>query len=319
MTGGTGFVGRTLLDYFILQIEKKRQEFEVTVLSRDPIKFLERYPKYSHKKWLRFAEGSLRCLPEPSPHTDIIHAAADTHLQGQGEKWIDQIVNGTAAVLDFAVRAGATRFLNVSSGAVYAAQSTPFTEITEEYRGAPETTRITSTYGQAKRVAEQLCTIYYHEHALQTVNARCFAFCSEHIPLDGPYAIGNFIRDALFSDSIRVSGDGSAVRSYLDGEDFARWMIGLLQIGRPGEAYNVGSDMAITTYELAQRVALLLAPNKSVVVENNQVSSSQKSHYVPSIRKMRNLGYGIQISLNDSISTTATGVKNIRTYEVRPE
>ena len=63
-------------------------------------------------------------------------------------------------------------------------------------------------------MAEQLCTLYAQAHGLQTVIARCFAFGGAHLPHDGPYALGNFVRDALSADipALRVKGDGRAVR-----------------------------------------------------------------------------------------------------------
>lgn len=308
ITGGTGFVGRTLLDYLMDWQAKTEQVFDVSVLSRDPINFLAKYPQYYGRSWLRFVAGSLKELPPPAPYTDVIHAAADTHLQGQAAQWIDQIVNGTAAVLDFAVKSGATRFLHTSSGAVYGPQPESLVELPEDYCGAPTTALISSTYGQAKRVAEQLCTVYFHEHGLQTINARCFAFSGKHMPLDGPYALGNFIRDALHGDAIRVKGDGTAVRSYLDGEDMAQWLMGLLQEGSPGEAYNIGSDQEVTMQELAQKVAQLLAPGKAVIIENAQPQNLHRSRYVPSIQKVKRLGLTVRHDLNQAITRAVAGL-----------
>jgi len=307
VTGGTGFVGRTLLDYLISWRERTQQPFEVTVLSRQPARFLARYVEYANQPWLSFVPGSLSELPAPGSYTDVIHAAADTHLQEQGALWIDQIVNGTAAVLDFAVKSGAKRFLHTSSGAIYGPQPADVTELSEDHPGAPSTVAFQSVYGQAKRVAEQLCTVYYHEHGLHTVNARCFAFAGKHLPLDGPYALGNFIRDALQGDAIRVKGDGTAVRSYLDGEDMARWLLALLDSGQGGQSYNVGSDKAVSMKKLAQVVAGLLAPGKSIVVENAQPGNTHRSRYIPCIRKAAALGLVPTYSLEQAISRSVEG------------
>ena len=249
--------------------------------------------------------GSLTALPhEMGGLTDVIHAAADTHVTGNGAEWIRQIVNGTEAVLDLAVRKGAKRFLLTSSGAVYGRQEPIITHISEQYVGAPATTSVHSTYGQAKRLAEQLCTIYHHETGLNTVIARCFAFVGKHIPLDGPYAIGNFIRDALARTQIRVRGDGTAIRSYLAADDMADWLLTLLLNGAPGQAYNVGSDSAISMAELADLVRRLIYPTGTITIEASP-QSAPASVYVPCVEKARQLGLSVQLSLKDSILETA--------------
>jgi nucleoside-diphosphate-sugar epimerase len=175
----------------------------------------------------------------------------------------------------------------------------------EVYCGAPPTTADSSVYGQAKRLAEQMCTIYGVARGLDTVIARCFAFTSPHVPLDGPYAIGNFIRDALQSDVIRVRGDGRAVRTYLYGRDMAHWFMTLLTFGAAGEAYNVGSDQPVTMAELAATVASILSPGKPVVIENSVVDDGTRSTYVPDITKAGRLGLEVETALPDAIRLSA--------------
>jgi nucleoside-diphosphate-sugar epimerase len=309
ITGGTGFVGRSLLDYLINWKSRTDQEFLVTVLSRDPEFFLKRYPEYRGKKWLRFVSGSLKSLPPPAAYSDIIHAAADTHIQSNATEWVDQIVNGTADVLNYAVKCGATRFLHTSSGAVYGPQPEAVIKLSEDYCGAPSTNLLTSTYGQAKRVAEQLCTIFNHEYGLQTVNARCFAFSGKHLSLVGPYALGNFISDALYADAIHVKGDGAAVRSYLDADDMAEWLLFLLLYGRSGDAYNVGSDQSLTLLELANKVIEFIAPNKKIIVQNSYDVNSGRSRYVPEIQKAKSLGLVVRCNINESIVRMADNLR----------
>jgi nucleoside-diphosphate-sugar epimerase len=308
LTGGTGFVGRTLLDHVAARGDDSTR---VTVLSRDPQRFVRLYPHYGRLPWLEFRRGDLAGQAAMAGNfTDVIHAAADTHGVSDEAQWIDQIVNGTRAMLDLAVRTGARRFLMVSSGAVYGPQPPDLDAIEENFSGAPPIAALSSTYGQAKRVAEQLCTIYYRRHGLETLTARCFAFVGRHIPPRGPYAIGNFIADALdpAQPAIRVNGDGKAVRTYLDGEDLARWLFFILTDGEAGEAYNVGSSQPICMADLATLVATLLAPNKPVEIRGTGQPDSARSIYVPSIRKIAALGAVQQWSLEEAILRAAAAM-----------
>ena len=308
ITGGTGFLGRTLLDWVArLNQSGAAAALRVTVMARDPQAFLVRFPRYAQLPWLEFVEGSLACFPTPAgPYTDVIHAAADTHLQGNGAAWIAQIVDGTHAALEFAVRSGAQRFLLTSSGAVYGPQPSEMAALHEHYPGAPSPQASSSLYGNAKRVADQLCSVYHHEGKLQTVVARCFAFSGIHIPFDGPYAIGNFVRDAMSGHSIRVQGDGTAVRSYLSGDEMAHWLLTLLAAGHSGEAYNVGSDHAVTMGDLARRVAAVLSPSSAVVIVSAGTANSARSRYIPAIDKVRQFGLVPAVTLDDIILITAS-------------
>jgi UDP-glucuronate decarboxylase len=302
MTGGTGVLGKTLLDYMSESASVHGEHFRVTVLSRTPEDFLRRWPRYRSFGWLDFRKGSLEQFDGPAgAYTDVIHAAADTHNVIDRSQWIQQIVGGTQSTLEWSRSAGVRRFLLLSSGAIYGPQPAGQAQMNEQHPGAPSTTELSSVYGQAKRLAEQLCTIHHAAHSLDTVIARCFAVTGPHVPLDGPFAIGNFIRDALHNDTIRVRGDGRAVRTYLHGRDMAHWLVSLLVRGVAGEAYNVGSDRSVSMAELAAEVASVLAPGKPVVIENSLTTNESRSVYVPDIGKAGRLGLTVETPLADAI------------------
>lgn len=308
ITGGTGFLGKTLLDYLGESASIYGHAFHVTVLSRAPDQFLRRSPQYDGIGWLTICRGDLTSFPAPlDAITDVIHAAAETHDVADKSLWIEQIVGGTRSALNWAVSAGAKRFLLISSGAIYGPQPLGLASLGENYAGAPPTTSLSSVYGQAKRLAEQLCTVYGATHGLDTVIARCFAFTGPHLPLDGPYAIGNFIRDALKEDAIRVRGDGLAVRTYLYGRDMAHWLMTLLLLGGAGEAYNVGSDQPVTMADLAAAVALSVSSEKQVVIEDAVPNDGARSIYVPNIAKARRLGLEVETPLTEAIRLSAEG------------
>jgi len=311
LTGGTGFVGKSLLDYFGLVAQRHGADFEVCVLSRDPSRFIERNLRYAGLSWLEWVAGDLSRPPTGlGRFTDVIHAAADTHGVVGGVQWIEQIVWGTRSLLDFALAHGCERFLAMSSGAVYGPQPAHLTHLAEDYPGAPPTTLVTSVYGQAKRLAEQLCTLYWQEHGLRTVNARCFSLVSEHVPLAGPYAIGNFIGDALAGGPLRIKGNGNTVRSYLYGLDMAHWVVTLLLYGEAGQVYNVGSDVAISIRQLAELVAATLAPDARIESASIMpVAEGQRSVYVPDIARCRQLGLEIGTPLHAAIQRSADWIR----------
>ena len=127
-------------------------------------------------------------------------------------------------------------------GGVYGAQPTDLDIIPETYHGMPDPLHAANAYGVAKRQAEHLCALYADRFGIEPVIARCFAFVGEDLPLDVHFAIGNFIRDALFRDEITVNGDGSPIRSTWTRLELARWLLVMLRHGEAGRAYNVGGQ-----------------------------------------------------------------------------
>ena len=308
ITGGTGFFGKAMLRH--LQTNTKTADSSVVVLSRNPDFFLSGYPEFAGHRQVSFVQGDIQqrdSLPWDHNFTHVLHAATDstvgpslTPLQRY-----DQIVDGTRNMLDLAMATGARRFLLTSSGAIYGPQPADLVAIPEDWPGSPPLAETSTAYGQAKRAAEHLCALVGERHGLETVIARCFAFVGPDLPLDAHFAIGNFIRDALTADAITVSGDGTPLRTYLDQGDLAHWLLTLLEHGRPGQAYNVGSDEVISIACLAHLVRDILAPDKAVHTLGQSALGAARNRYVPKISKAhQELGLNLTIALAESIRRT---------------
>ena len=309
LTGGTGFFGRSLLRHHLAS--KCSDSIKILVISRRPEQFLAVHPEFIGHDSIKFAKADVQLrssLPWDQTFTHVLHAATDSSI-GTSLRPLqryNQIVEGTRNILDLAIATGAHRFLLTSSGAIYGLQNFDLNSVPEEWPGAPHLADASTAYGQAKRGAEHLCTLYREAHGLETVIARCFAFVGPDLRLNAHFAIGNFIRDAVRDEvAIRVGGDGTPLRTYLDQSDLARWLLTLLKRGRSGEAYNVGSDEVISIAELAHLVRDVLAPEKTVQILGNPDSDAARSRYVPDIRKaQRELSLSIEVALADSIRRT---------------
>ena len=308
VTGGTGFFGKALLRHY------SSQEFvsssEIVVLSRNPDLFLASYPEFIGHSSITFLQGDIQqrdSLPWGNSFTHVLHAATESTI-GPSLTLLqryDQIVDGTRNILDLAVTTGARRFLLTSSGAIYGPQPADLTAFPEDWPGSPPLAELSTAYGQAKRAAEHLCALVGEQHGLETVVARCFAFVGADLPLNVHFAIGNFIRDALTADAINVAGDGSPLRTYLHQSDLAHWLFILLERGRPGQAYNVGSDEVISISALAHLVRDILAPHKPVHILGQPDPGAARNRYVPDIHKaQRDLGLNVTIPLADAIRRT---------------
>jgi dTDP-glucose 4,6-dehydratase len=313
ITGGTGFFGAWLLSSFVRAVDELGIEAEAVVLTRDPDGFRRRLPEAAGHPAVRPHAGDVRDFAFPEGQfTHVIHAAADaSRAKDDPLGALDTLTGGTRRVLECAAHAGgARRFLFTSSGAVYGAQPPDLTHVPEDYAGAPNPLAPGGEYASGKRYAEALTATFCRAHGIEPVVARCFAFLGAYLPLDGPFAAGNFVRDGLAGREIVVNGDGTPFRSYLYGADLAVWLWTLLFAGRPGTAYNVGSDDAVRIGELARLVAERCGVGVRVAGAARPGQPEQR--YVPSIGRAREeLGLRVGVRLREAVDRT------VRSYENR--
>ena len=300
ITGGTGFFGKWLLGALLHANAAMNLQVELTVMSRDPGGFIQRNPQLAGNECLEFMGGDVATLVVDDFEMDfLIHAAADTTAftnDADERERSRTITRGTQNMLASAQANGA-RLLNVSSGAVYgAAASKPSGAQEDDFAEAEAVT----PYGKAKREAERLCA----ESEVDFVTARAFAFLGPYLPLDAHFAAGNFLRDAMRGGVIEVHGDGTALRSYLHSADLVVWLLRILIRGERGRAYNVGSDEAVTTAQLARLIADAAQPKAEVVIQSVQPQGPQNI-YLPNIARARTeLNLDVAIPLRDAVART---------------
>ena len=302
ITGGTGFFGKSLLDF----LKNKSISAEITVLSRNPEIFKLDYPELAEN--ITFVKGDLMEIPESHQNYDlVIHAAATVMGQADRDKVfsvIDEIISGTKNILEFSNNHGVKRILNISSGAVYGKQPTDIKCIPEEYLGSPDTSNPLSAYGEGKRVSELLCAINKELSGLEYVNARCFSFVGQYIPLNSHLAIGSFIGNGLNREDLVIQGDGTPLRSYMHTDDLVAWLLNILLFGEAGEAYNVGSDKSYSIKEVAECVCEFF-PKSKVIVKGKPEIGLSAERYIPSIDKCKNqLGLKVEYNLFESVKKT---------------
>ena len=303
LTGGTGFFGKWILGSLLHANDELALGLKLTVLSRNPAAFLQKNPDVAGILLLKFTEGNVAAFSAPAPSLDfLLHAATDTTTctsEEQERLRSQTILGGTSAMIKLLHDSGARRLLNVSSGAVYGAAAGHLGGAREDEatinQGMP-----LSAYGAAKLEAERRC----EGSGIDFVTARAFAFLGPHLPLDAHFAAGNFLRDALRGGPVEVRGDGTAMRSYLHPADLVVWLLRLLIRGGRARAYNIGSDEAVTTAQLARLIADAVSPKAEVVIQSVQPQGPQNI-YLPNITRAREeLGLEVSIPLRQAIAKT---------------
>ena len=309
ITGGTGFIGCWLLESFAWANDKLGLKAKALVLTRNLDAFKKKAPHLADHPDIQFHLGDVRFFEFPTEtFSHIIHAATESSTSLNDENpllMFDTIVQGTRHALDFARYRGVKKFLLTSSGAVYGKQPPEMTHIPEDYLGAPTPTDPRSAYGEGKRVAELLCTLYGKNYGLETKIARCFAFVGPYLSLDSHFAIGNFIRDGIRGGPIYVKGDGLPFRSYLYAADLMIWLWTILFRGMPSRPYNVGSEAEVSITELAKAVSRTFHPEPEIRVAKEPTPDKPSDRYIPSTRRsQRNLNLRQHIQLFEAIQKT---------------
>ena len=306
ITGGTGFFGCWLLESFAWANARLGLNASALVLTRNVENFRIKAPALAADPAIKFHIGDVRSFEYPvGGFSHIIHAATDS----SGDIYtvnplggFDTIVEGTRHTLEFARKCDARKFLLTSSGAVYGKQPPEIAHVPEEYPGAPDPADPGSAYGEGKRSAETLCSLYSRQYGIQTKVARCFAFLGPYLPLNAHFAVGNFMRDGLNGGPIVVKGDGTPHRSYLYAADLAIWLWTILFRGDSCRAYNVGSESVCDIATLAQVVKDIVCPGGSIIISQEPQPGHPSERYVPStLRARQELGLQDQVGLEDGI------------------
>lgn len=308
ITGATGFFGCWLLETLLWANRRLQLNAQVTILTRTRETLKQKAPHLAGDPALEILVGDVKTFDfPPGKFSHVIHAATESSVELNTEKpllMFDTIVEGTRRCLAFAQAADARKLLFLSSGAVYGPQSPEVSNVTEDSSTGPDPLNSASAYAEGKRAAELLCAVAARNTQIEPKIARCFAFVGPYMKLDAHFAIGNFIRDQLHGNPIRVAGDGTALRSYMYAGDLMVWLWTILFRGTPMRAYNVGSEQPVSIRELAQAVAETLTPKVGVEVLGTPGPGPTR-RYVPSTARARQeLGLTCELPLAEAIRRT---------------
>ena len=311
LTGGTGFVGKWMLQTAKIAKANSQSKIELVIPTRrlsaqhvqDAIAI--GCPNVS---WV---EGDFLTNAPDVGHVDmIIHTATPASAQLNAENPAEMLrINEEAmkSVLKYADNNQPLLF--TSSGAVYGTQPQTVSHIPEGIIRPNPLAGQLNAYARGKQIAEQLCREAGNIGQCSPIIARLFAFGGEYLPRDTHFAIGNFIQNALDRQPIAIQGDGRARRSYLYGADMATWLWSALAHDENEELMHIGSEHSVSILELAQTVARVSGEVLNYVPEitvAKAIDPSEPIHqYVPAnLRTRQKLHVSEWTSLEELIKRT---------------
>lgn len=312
--GGTGFLGKNLLEVLIYINKRYQLELNISVTSRNPEQFIKDYPNIGIE--VNLIKLDILSKPETWSINQIfdicIHSACpttETTVVENDKLMYQTIIEGTNNILNFCNKNLKEKFIYLSSGAIYGKHSPSEQGFDENFNfQVLEEQHITHDYRNGKRESEKNIINFFNNHQANASIVRCFSFIGPYLPLDSYFAIGNFINNALKGGDIIIKSDGKAIRSYLYTVDAAIYIIKMMIHSQDSvEIYNLGASKTMNLKEIAELIKNLINRKISISILGSEIRQSSQSIYYPNMDFTRN---NLKIDLETSIETSIKNTIN---------
>lgn len=319
VTGADGFIGSHLAEALV------GRGAEVTALalynSYDSLGWLDELPG-AVRQSMRVVRGDIR-----DPHQMIalckgqevvFHLAALISIPYSYEapsSYVQTNVQGTVNVLNGALGAGVSRFIQTSTSETYGtAQSTPITE-DHPLQGQ-------SPYSASKIGADMMAESFARSYQLPVTILRPF---NTYGPRQSERAvISTVIRQVLDKNCESLNlGDLRPARDFNYASDTVEAFIKVAEMDdrQPGSIFNIGSGRMVTIGETVEMIKEITGCTKPVVKEQQRIrpETSEVMSLMADASKLRGAtGWAPSVSLEDGLRRTIEWWKE-RLGKVRPD
>ncbi|MBS3158209.1 GDP-mannose 4,6-dehydratase [Candidatus Woesearchaeota archaeon] len=290
VTGGNGFIGHTLVKHLL------DEGGQVKVIDIKPIKFTHKNLEFVKKSVLEDIRWDMRDCDM------VYHLAAELGVVNSDKKPLNTLavnIDGTVNIFRCALGTGVKKIVYTSSSEVYGEpREIP---IKEDSQKSP-----VSIYGVSKLTAEMYAKGYVQEYGMDINPVRLF---NVYGPGQGfEWVMPIFMQKALNGEQPLVFGDGSQVRCFTHIADVISGIETVRKKGAKGEAYNIANTDKITMKELAELIIKFSGKDIKPRIAGFGKETRQKEREimkrVPSIEKLRALGWQPKVNIQEGIKTT---------------
>lgn len=246
----------------------------------------------------------------------VVHLAHDTmllNLDYSMDIEFERNIRPAMRLMDACCALGVTKVVFVSSGGTVYGNRVVHTPISEDSRTHP-----ISLYGTSKLMIEQIGFLYNIQKSLPFVVARpTNAYGPGQQPFRGQGFVATAFASALEGRPLNIFGDGSVVRDYVHVRDVADALVTLVQVGRPGEVYNVGTAHGTSLRTLLDQYIIPIVggeghelccqyvPARGVDVTHNVVAND---------KMLRDTGFVPRIRLAEGLRETWAWLKTLYSH-----
>ncbi len=302
VTGGAGFIGSNFVRYMLRRIKSKIINLDKLTYSGNlkSLSDIERNPRY------KFVKGDIcdkKLVFKLARNCDaIINFAAESHVDRSIKDPTDFIrtnVFGTQVLLDAVRKFNIKRYIQISTDEVYGS-------ILEGKFDEFSPLRPNSPYAASKAAADLLVRSYCVTYKLPTAIVRSsnnfgpYQYPEKIIPL--------FVTNLLEGKKVPVYATGRNEREWLYVMDNCEAIRHVLEYGRPGEIYNVGSGTILRNIGLTGEILKMLDKNKRFIKFIKDRPGHDK-RYALNSSKIRKLGWKPKHSFKEALWETVSWYK----------
>ena len=300
VTGAAGFIGSNFVRWWI------EQHPDDHVVGYDLLTYAGD-PRNLEGTGVRLVEGDIADL-ELAESTIaeeqidvIVNFAAESHNSLaviDPARFFRTNVIGTQTLCEAAKRVGVKRFHHVSTCEVYGDLPLDTDEsFTEESPYRPRT-----PYNAAKAGADHAVRAYHETFHLPITITNC---SNNYGPRQFPEkVIPVFLTNALDDKDLPLYASTENKREWLHVDDHCRAIEAVLERGREGETYNVGSGVEKSIAEIADLVLELTGKPESLKTIVPDRPGHDRRYLLDSSKLRRELGWEPQISFEDGMAAT---------------
>ena len=280
ITGGAGFIGRHIAEYF-------QDRAEVRVLDNLRCGFKSNLSGLN----CQLIVGSILdrdFVREAMKGVDFVfHLAAMTSVQESMQKpneCAEINTRGTAIVLQEACRARVKKLIFSSSAAIYG--DNPVIPKIESMPPEPK-----SPYATSKHEGERHCRAFTDEGRLATVSLRYFNVLGPHQNPRSEYtaAVPAFIEKAIRNEPITIFGDGQQTRDFIYVKDVVAANAFFALKSEATGVFNVACGRQITITDLALTIRNLT--KSSSTIHYGAERPGDVKHSVAGVDKIQTAGF----------------------------
>ena len=309
ITGGAGFIGSHLCDYFISKNYKVIAIDNLITGNLNNLAHLNSNIDFEFKEIdinndfnINDSIDFILHFASPASPIDYLKIPLETLRVGSV---------GTDNVLKIALENNA-RILIASTSEVY---GDPLIHPQpEEYFGNVDPVGPRAVYDEAKRFQEALTTAYHTFHGVDIRIVRIFNTYGSRMRVNDGRAIPTFIGQVLRGESLTVFGDGSQTRSFCFIDDMIDGIYKLLHSNYT-KPINLGNPEEITLIDFAKEIIAMGGANNKIVFKPLPVNDPIKRK--PVITKaMKILNWHPQVSRKKGLKKTFNYFKSLPLEEL---
>ncbi len=241
----------------------------------------------------RIQDADLPALLEGVTH--VFHLAAQAGVRKSWGRdfriYTENNVDASQQLLEACVGRPLHRFVYASSSSLYGDN----VQIPMRESALPQPV---SPYGVTKLAAEQLCYLYFANHAVPTTSVRYFTVYGPRQRPD--MAFHRFIKASLDGQPITLYGDGEQTRDFTFVADAVAATVAAGDQGVPGRAYNVGGGSRVSMNQVIDIIGRIAGRPLDVRREPTQ-KGDMRDTYADTTMARADLGFSPSVTLEQGI------------------